>query len=417
MLFNNHLHDFERFIGHWHDQKEYVLFGASIVCEQLLHLFQDVLSEHPLRVKYIVDFEPERYGFHRAHEINGRSPYAPGRRSNAGEHQDGTLQAGEWGDTYEVKSPQALGDEEEHAQIIITSDFYYRKIAAFLKERGLKEDIHFCSYRKIAAIWPLVYKDIVHVWRTDILLTPRCTLRCRNCNMYMPYYKAPVDQSLEQIKSDLDVYFKHIDYVGLFHLVGGEPFLFKDLQEVISYLGENYRDRIDVALITTNGTILPPKRTLALLKKHDITINISDYTKSVDYGSKLAAVIAALSENSNTFTVRTLGAWLDFGNPTVSKNLSSQELSEHFDRCTAHFRGLHNHKLYYCHLNCSAVMAGVFPDNANDFLDLEADITPEEILKFDLGFTPLGYVTFCQRCNGCNTGISVPVPVAEQGRS
>jgi hypothetical protein len=42
-------------------------------------------------------------------------------------------------------------------------------------------------------------------------------------------------------------------------------------------------------------------------------------------------------------------------------------------------------------------------------------VSPEDLIKFDLGYTDLGYITFCDNCNGCNTGIKVPVSYEKQG--
>jgi hypothetical protein len=70
--------------------------------------------------------------------------------------------------------------------------------------------------------------------------------------------------------------------------------------------------------------------------------------------------------------------------------------------------------LYYCHLNTSAVLTKLFPPNENDYVNL-SEVYPKDLIKFDLGFTELGYITFCDNCNGCNTGIKVPVSYKEQG--
>ena len=61
------------------------------------------------------------------------------------------------------------------------------------------------------------------------------------------------------------------------------------------------------------------------------------------------------------------------------------------------------------------MLAGISPENENDYVSLDEDTKPEEILKFDLGFPKLGYVTFCKNCNGCNTGINIPVSFKSQG--
>ena len=56
----------------------------------------------------------------------------------------------------------------------------------------------------------------------------------------------------------------------------------------------------------------------------------------------------------------------------------------------------------------------IIPLNENDYVDIKT-ISKEELLKFDLGYTDLGYITFCDNCNGCNTGIKVPVSYEKQG--
>ena len=58
---------------------------------------------------------------------------------------------------------------------------------------------------------------------------------------------------------------------------------------------------------------------------------------------------------------------------------------EHFNKCVAPYRGLSNKKLYFCHLNTSAVLSEALEDNPNDYINLE-NITPEELIKFDIGF-------------------------------
>ena len=70
--------------------------------------------------------------------------------------------------------------------------------------------------------------------------------------------------------------------------------------------------------------------------------------------------------------------------------------------------------LYFCHLNTSSVLAEIHPENENDFVYLDK-ISSEDLIKFDLGYTDLGYVTFCNNCNGCNTGIKIPVTPKKQG--
>jgi hypothetical protein len=144
-------------------------------------------------------------------------------------------------------------------------------------------------------------------------------------------------------------------------------------------------------------------------------LSVSDYTDKLEnIKTKVLKVIETFKSQNINHYVRTEIEWYDFGDLRIKKNLPTDELIKHFDSCTAPFRGLNDGKFYYCHLNTSAVRTKLFPLNENDYLDIHT-ISKEQLLKFDLGYTDLGYITFCDNCNGCNTGIKVPVSYEKQG--
>ena len=206
-----------------------------------------------------------------------------------------------------------------------------------------------------------------------------------------------------------------MDYVSIFHLVGGEPFLYPNIEGVINHILKNYINKIDKFIITTNGTVLPKPSTIEILQKNDIILTISDYSDKLE---KLKSKVTKNIESYKSFGikhyVRNEISWYDFGDLRIKGGRTTEELINHFDSCTAPFRGLNDGKFYYCHLNTSAVRTNLFPLNDNDYLKID-DVSKEQLLKFDLGFTDLGYITFCDNCNGCNTGIKIPVSYEKQG--
>ncbi len=62
-----------------------------------------------------------------------------------------------------------------------------------------------------------------------------------------------------------------VDYCGEFVLIGGEPLLYKELPEVVEYIGNNYRDKIATFSITTNGTILPSAKLRSVCRENNVT--------------------------------------------------------------------------------------------------------------------------------------------------
>jgi hypothetical protein len=233
--------------------------------------------------------------------------------------------------------------------------------------------------------------------------------------MFMPHFESPNHRTLDILKSDIDLFFSKVDYVSVFHLVGGEPFLNPNIEDVIRHVVSNYTSKIDKLIITTNGTILPKQSTLDLLKNSDVILSVSDYTDKLEnIKSKVLKVIDTFKSQNINHYVRTEIEWYDFGDLRIKKNLPTDKLIKHFDSCTAPFRGLNDGKFYYCHLNTSAVRTNIFPLNKNDYVSLDS-VSSEDLIKFDLGYTDLGYITFCDNCNGCNTGIKVPVSYEKQG--
>ena len=395
MIYNHQLHNFKDFIKEWNTETEYVLFGASKECVQFIRSMDSLLGVNTLKIKYIVDHDVKDTAV--IDNLNGVSPFYRESRDFKSERTNLKL----------VHIDDFKGDEK----VIITTDEYRGKYKTYLEKNNVK----YTSYKNIAGIWPLMYKNLVHIFQTDVLVTERCNLACSHCNMFMPHYTSPSHRDFQTILSDIDTYFNVVDYVSVFHLVGGEPFLYPHIEDVIKYILSKYIDKMDKFIITTNGVVMPKESTLELLKDNDVILSISNYSNKLEkLKGKVTRTIEEYQSRNIKHYVRNEIEWYDFGDLRVKHNKTTDELINHFDSCTAPFRGLNDGKFYYCHLNTSAVRTNLFPLNDNDYVKI-GDISKEELIKFDLGYTDLGYVTFCDNCNGCNTGIKIPVSYEKQG--
>ena len=396
MKYNPNLHNFNKFIAEWDIEKEYVLFGASKECVQFIRSVDYLLGNDVLKIKCIVD-----------HDVKDESNVLNVNEISSFYHQSKNLT-----NTREnLKLIHIDNFESNGDNVIITSDEYRQYYKDYLD----KQDIKYTWYKNIASIWPFVLNQKVHIFQTDVLVTEKCNLACSFCNMFIPHYELPKHRDTQIILSDIDSYFNLVDYVSIFHLVGGEPFLHPNIKDIIEYILEKYSDKIDKFIITTNGTVLPKEEILEVLKNNNVILSVSNYSNKLEkLKSKVEKVVDTYKVNNINHYVRNNIEWYDFGDLRIKNNMSEEELINHFDSCTAPFRGLNDGKFYYCHLNTSAVLTKLFPLNDNDYVNL-SDVSSENLIKFDLGFTELGYITFCDNCNGCNTGIKVPVSYKEQG--
>ena len=396
MKYNPNLHNFNKFAQEWNTEKEYVLFGASKECVQFIRSVDYLLGNDVLKIKYIVD-----------HDVKDESTILNVNEISSFYHQSKNLV-----NTREnLKLVHIDNFEPNGENVIITSDEYKQYYKEYLDKRNVK----YTWYKNIASIWPFIHKQKVHIFQTDVLVTEKCNLACSFCNMFIPHYELPKHRDTQTILNDIDLYFNLVDYVSIFHLVGGEPFLHPNIKDIIEYILEKYSDKIDKFIITTNGTVLPKEEILEVLKNNNVILSVSNYSNKLEkLKSKVDRVLGTYQENNINHYVRNNIEWYDFGDLRIKNNMSEEELINHFDSCTAPFRGLNDGKFYYCHLNTSAVLTKLFPPNENDYVNL-SEVYPKDLIKFDLGFTELGYITFCDNCNGCNTGIKIPVSYKEQG--
>ncbi len=388
--------NFKDFISEWDINSEYVLFGASKECVQFIRSLDFLLGENSLKIKYIVDHNVK--DTMTANNINEVSSFYRESKQVDNNRKD-------------LKLIHIDNFNEFDTKVIITTDEFRNDYKKYLQSHNVK----YTWYKNIASIWPFEYKNKTHIFQTDILVTQRCNLNCSHCNMFIPHYEEPVHRNVNTIIHDVDLFFNKVDYVSILHLVGGEPFLYPNIDNIINHITTKYADKIDKFIITTNGTTTPKDTTIELLKNKDIILSVSNYSDKLSaLKSKVTKNIEYYQSNGIQHYVRNNIEWYDFGDLRVKKNLSEEELVKHFESCTAPFRGLNDGKFYYCHLNTSAVLTKLFPSNQNDYVELDS-VSQENLIKFDLGRTQLGYITFCDNCNGCNTGIKIPTSYEKQG--
>lgn len=299
-----------------------------------------------------------------------------------------------------VRSP----DEADLAgkRIIVTS-IAYLEIAGALRQKGLKEDFDFFDSKRFAGIFTYYRLHQLRVDRVDFSITERCTLRCEKCNMFMPFYPAPKHTPLAALIEDIDILFQWVDRVNMLNLLGGEPFLYPHLDAVLEHIEQHYRDRINKLELFTNGMLTPAGHVLDRIKRCRAKVQITDYTPVFDYRENLERFCSALEKHGIESTYYPLEKWLDFGFPQNPHSLPEEQLEDFFVKCAAPFRGVYMGRFYYCHLNTSAVRAGLIPEDSRDYFSLK-NFMPErkkELLEYDLGFSDLGYCTLCRQCRGC----------------
>lgn len=293
-----------------------------------------------------------------------------------------------------------------------------------LKQEGLKKDKDFYDHntfmKNIFPILSVYENNKLYVEVAQICLTERCSLKCRKCAhacYTVDLKNLDMDMDIEMAKKSADSFFQYVDIIREFVLIGGEPFLYENLSEIVEYIGETYRNKIVIFSITTNGTIIPKQPVLELCRKYGVTIRISDYSATIkSLEKKYEKLQKVLRENQVLYTISDKDVqWIDYGFESVNREWNQSELIQVFERCKTPCREIRGSHYHYC------VMARSVSDNLNmdigkdDYLDIEelkAD-AKKVLLEFQMGYSEKGYLDMCNYCNGADA-VNYPIPVAEQ---
>lgn len=292
-----------------------------------------------------------------------------------------------------------------------------------LEMHMLKHEKDFWVYKEFTNyIFPIIstyYYNKSYVSLAQISLTERCTLKCKKCAhaCYAVDNITSKDPTLEQVCKSADSFFTKIDYIKEFVLIGGEPLLYRQLAQAITYIGEKYRNQIGIYSITTNGTLIPNEAVLEACKKNNVLIRISNYTRQIPHlKEKHIRLKKVLEKRGVSYALgKEESEWTDYGFDYVDRE-GGEELIGVFDACKTPCREVRENKFYYC------VMARSVSDNLNyhigekDYLDLdELDLDKDKkvLLEFTLGYSPKGYLDMCRHCNGADAK-NYPIPAAEQ---
>ena len=247
----------------------------------------------------------------------------------------------------------------------------------------------------------------------DVCMTTRCDLKCKGCGSLMPMYAHPKDVEIDLILHSLDRFFDVVDRVFRLNVIGGEPFLYPHMDQVIDYL--NKRDEVVKVVVPTNGTVMPENPKLyEVLRNPKNHVRISHYEA---FDKKAGKLLARLEKEKIDHSVKIFGKdtylWYDFGDYEL-RNRSDDELSTQYYECEVEWMSLYRGKLYPCPRAAHSIDLGLQPAEGN-YIEIADENVPVEELKANL--ERFVYETpFYPACNRCDrgTGKCPVIPVAEQ---
>lgn len=242
--------------------------------------------------------------------------------------------------------------------------------------------------------------DKLFLRSVDIIITERCSLKCRDCSNLMQYYKNPKDCDIKEVMQTIDMFCAFVDEVNEFRVIGGEPFMNKEIHLVINKLIEE--SKVRKIVIYTNGTIIPKEDRIEYLKNKKVLLLITDYGI---LSKKLNVLTQILQRNSIAFYTLKAKGWTDCAK-IIRHNRDIDQQKEIFRSCCAkNLVTLSNGRLYKCPFAANADRLQAVPDYENDYINIfqethEVIDIHEMKKKIRTFLLEKDFLEVCDYCNG-----------------
>jgi len=279
------------------------------------------------------------------------------------------------------------------------------------------------AYNRLHAIFltvlnaPLVL--LVSIFQTKTIpsvemdITSRCTLNCKECTHFMPMHKrkgTDKDFDINKLLENVDLLFQMINKCLLFSILGGEPFLHKELHVLINKLATE--PKIKHIEIVTNGTIIPNGENLTALIHEKVSVRVSNYGFLSGKKDELAKILKEHKVNLKLGSYQPM--WLETGG-FKSRGYSMEEMKFIFFNCNeASCKTLYDGRLWLCPEALHGSLLGLVKENEQEYIDLRTCTKKDFWAKLHKLYNDHSELTTCYYCAGHCPEFSKQIPCAEQ---
>jgi len=308
-----------------------------------------------------------------------------------------------------VEQLRLLGYSKWHAGNLLLRDFDVSRYQFSAPEEFVGFAIGACILCHDSYLNP----DKLFLRSVDIIITERCSLKCRDCSNLMQYYEKPKDCDIEEIIQSIDVLCAYVDEVHEFRVIGGEPFMNKEINLIIKRLIDE--SKIKKIAIYTNGTIIPKESQVEFLKNSKVILFITDYGR---LSRKRDALIQMLQRHKINFYLQKGQGWTDCSD-IKKHNRNAEEQGEIFNSCCAkNTVTLSNGELHRCPFSANAARLSAVPDVEDDYINIseethKATDNHEMKKKIRAFLLEKKFLETCDYCNGRTFG-APEIPAAVQ---
>lgn len=229
--------------------------------------------------------------------------------------------------------------------------------------------------------------------RIMVMPTTVCNLKCKDCSSLFPYFEKPAHEDIDKLTADLELFFSAVDEC-IRITIGGEPFLYPDIEKLLSYLID--QPKLSGILTFTNSTIFPKESIVNLLKNKKVEIFISDY----GYIDKMAGIVNLFETNQVNFTVLTDQKWIDMGD-TGFRNKDDETRRIEYLNCEQSLlmKAVYDGKMFSCARSARMYALGAYSSDTDYF-----DLADKDINSLGESIKEFLYKETADSCSYCDCG-------------
>ena len=235
-----------------------------------------------------------------------------------------------------------------------------------------------------------VNKDRRFLHSVDIVISEKCSLNCKDCSNLMQYYKSPQNLTYQTVTGDFEKLMSRINHIYEVRLIGGEPFMNKEIYSIIDYFIEH--QSITKLVVYTNATIPLKSELMKKFVTPKLVFSITDYGSLSRNTKRVTDVLDDLNISYRSLPPNN---WTDSGRMHDFQR-SEESMIDTFERCCGkNLYTMMYGKLYRCPFSANAERLSGIPKDPRNSVKVNSNL--DEIESFT---NEIKYIPACNYCNG-----------------
>jgi hypothetical protein len=239
----------------------------------------------------------------------------------------------------------------------------------------------------------------------DIMITEKCSMKCKDCANLMQFYENPINDDTAEILQSLDRFCSIVDEVNEVRVIGGEAFMNKDAHIIIKRLIDE--PKVKKILVYSNATIVPAKHQMEAMRSSKVLFFITDYGALSRNRDRLVRELESYQIGYVSFPPNN---WTDCGQ-IVPHHRTEEAQKEIFRACCVkNIFTISGNLLFHCPFSANAFRLKAVPDFKGDYVDFSRPDVKGEMRDF---VRHKEYIESCDFCNGRGRGDAEIVPAIQ----